>query len=129
MPGTDPYLVTGYACLQYFAEKVTVAIKMFCMMQHDPNATTSHLVSALQVSLFYNHFVFIHFIIIDVGDELEEFLKDMVHPLLCSAAAEQSSTMTCTEKVIVPQALTLAAEWVKSLTEAGRLYQVSVPYF
>ena len=61
-------------------------------------------------------------------DELEEFLEDVVHPLLRSAAAEHSSTMTSTERQIVLQALTEAAEWVRTLTEAGRLYQVGVSY-
>ena len=64
---------------------------------------------------------------VHLKDELEEFLEDVVHPLLHSAAAEHSSTMT-TERQIVLQALTEAAEWVRTLTEAGRLYQVGVSY-
>ena len=65
---------------------------------------------------------------VHLKDELEEFLEDVVHPLLYPTAAEHSSTVTSTERGIVLQALTEAAEWVRTLTEAGRLYQVSVSY-
>lgn len=42
MPGTDPRLVTGYACLLYFAEKVAVAINLFCTIMPQPHIWFLH---------------------------------------------------------------------------------------
>ena len=42
MPGTDPRLVTGYACLLYFTEKVTVAINLFCTIMPQPHIWYLH---------------------------------------------------------------------------------------
>lgn len=103
MPGVDPRLCTGYACLLYFAEKVVCELN-YCDF-HD--CYYSQLVEIADME--------------PIKEELQYFLHD-IHPFMNALPASTTTDTPMPEEVA--NMMSKATEWAKHLIAGGENYKV-----
>lgn len=105
MPGVDPRLCTGYACLLYFAEKVVCELND-CDF-HDCNYLQLVEIADME----------------PMKEELQDFLHE-IHPFMNEPPA--STTTNTSMQQVVAEMLSEVTAWAKWLIADGKSFKVCI---